>query len=58
MAAGNRQNTEAVKYLVESAHCNKEATDKVSIMRIIDALTNSESLMIIVHSTDVRLISG
>ena len=42
-------------YLIESAHVNKEATDNVSIMIIIDTLMNSESLMIIVHRMEGQL---
>jgi len=53
--AAREGHVEALKYLIESAHVNKEATTNVSIMIIIDTLMNSESLMIIVHRMDGQL---
>ena len=53
--AADSGHVEALKYLIESAHVNKEATTNVSIMIIIDTLMNSESLMIIVHRLERQL---
>ena len=47
-----------MKYLIESAQVNKEATNNVSIMIINNTLMNSESLMIIVHIIDGQLFTG